>query len=280
MHLKILGILVLVIVGVGMLRLLPLHQAEPEIHVQAQAEPEIPLQVQAPVEIPTPLVVTPQKITPPKPPVAAEPEKPKPFLVTEKNARAELLAAQAATPLNPNIVRLALTAYEKAHSQKLVNKPMLTVIDYSKKSIEKRLWVFDLNTNELLIETYVTHGEGSGKKRARRFSNKEGTHRTSIGVFTTAETYRGVYGYALRLDGHEEGFNDQARKRAIVIHGADYVNEGYIEKHGRLGTSFACPAVDDAIAQQLIDTIKEGSLVLAFYPNKKWLKSSAFLDIE
>lgn len=211
------------------------------------------------------------------PPPIVKPKKAKPVVLSPKAKRAIALAAKA-SDLDPRVLELALTAHEEAKAKGLISKPLLTVIDYSKRSVEKRLWVFDLAKNELILETHVTHGEKSGKDRPIRFSNVEDSHQTSIGVFTTAEAYHGMYGYSLRLDGRERGINDKARKRAIVMHGADYATEQYIEKNGVLGTSWACPAVDDEIAEYLIEIIKEGSLIFAYYPDSDWLQNSKFLN--
>lgn len=193
-------------------------------------------------------------------------------------SKVSILAAKAPN-LDPKVLKLALTAHQEAKAKGLVKRPILTVIDYSKTSIEKRLWVFDLSKNKLIFETHVTHGENSGKIKSTRFSNINGSHQSSLGVFTTGETYYGSNGYSLRLDGHEKGVNSLARKRAIVVHGADYASEKFIKRNGRLGLSWACPAVDSKIARKLIDTIKNGSLIFAYYPDQKWLKSSSFLKI-
>jgi len=191
--------------------------------------------------------------------------------------KAAILASRAPS-LDPKVLELALSAHERAQAKGLVSKPVLTVIDYSKKSTEKRLWVFDLDKDKLLMETHVTHGEKSGKDLPTQFSNIDGSHQSSLGVFTTAETYQGQHGYSLRLDGHETGINDKARKRAIVVHGAEYASESYIKRKGTLGLSWACPAVDSKISRKLIDTIKNGSMIFAYYPDKGWLKSSSFLS--
>jgi hypothetical protein len=153
----------------------------------------------------------------------------------------------------------------------------LTVIDYSKPSTAKRMWVFDARSHELLYEELVAHGQGSGDNFANLFSNEPETHRSSVGLFVTGETYTGKNGYSLRLDGLDAGFNDHARARDIVIHGAPYVSNGFAAAHGRLGRSWGCPALDAAIAHQLIDRIKGGGLVFAYYPDQKWLKTSRYL---
>ena len=153
----------------------------------------------------------------------------------------------------------------------------LTIIDYSRPSSEKRLWVFDLKTHELLYEELVAHGQGSGGNLATLFSNADDTHQTSLGLFVTEGTYVGKNGYSLRLGGLDAGVNDRARERAIVIHGAPYVSEAFIRANGRLGRSWGCPAIRSNVARAMIDRVKEGGLVFAYYPDQHWLKSSKYL---
>jgi len=154
----------------------------------------------------------------------------------------------------------------------------LSVIDYSRPSTEPRLWVFDLARSRLLFEEWVAHGRNTGENLASRFSNSEGSYMSSLGGFQTEEAYVGHNGYSLRLRGLEQGFNDQAHERAIVIHGAPYVSNDLIRSQGRLGRSLGCPAVRPAVARQLIDTIRGGSFVFAYYPDRNWLQHSQLLD--
>lgn len=184
-----------------------------------------------------------------------------------------------ARSLNETVLRLALNAAACARrSGAIANDRLLTVIDYSKASTEPRLWVLDLERERVLFEELVAHGRGSGENFATRFSNLEGSHQTSLGLFRTADTYVGSNGYSLRLDGLEAGVNDRARERAIVMHGAPYVSEFNLRTLGRLGRSHGCPALRPAIARTVIDTIKQGSLVFAYYPDRQWLQGSRFLN--
>ena len=155
---------------------------------------------------------------------------------------------------------------------------VLTVIDYSRPSTEPRLFVIDMPAARVTFAERVAHGKGSGENATERFSNTMGSRMTSLGVFLAAEPYTGQHGLSLRLDGLEPGFNDRARERAIVMHGASYVNDAIVGAMGRLGRSWGCPAVRPEIAKKLIDTIKEGSLVVAYYPDAAWLEKSAFLN--
>ena len=185
---------------------------------------------------------------------------------------------QAAPKADPEVLALALEARTcAARNGTGTDATRLAVIDYSKPSTERRLWVFDLASARLLYDEHVAHGRGSGENLATSFSNTDGSHQTSLGLYTTAETYMGGNGYSLRMDGHEPGWNDNARNRLIVMHGAPYVNPLQARAQGRLGRSFGCPAVRPEVAKPMIDTLKQGQLVFAYAKNDKWLKGSRFL---
>jgi len=190
-------------------------------------------------------------------------------------------AFAAARLLDERVLGLALEAAACARDSRRIaldNPGLLTVIDYSKPSTEPRLWVLDLEHGQVLFEERVAHGRGSGENFATSFSNEAGSQQTSLGLFRTADAYDGANGYSLRLDGLEVGFNDRAHERAIVMHGAPYVGEASIELLGRLGRSHGCPALRPAIARTVIDAIKQGSLVFAYYPDARWLGGSEFLN--
>ncbi len=153
----------------------------------------------------------------------------------------------------------------------------LSVIDYSRPSTQPRLWVFDLTHARLLFEERVAHGRNTGENLATHFSNATGSYMSSLGAFVTQESYTGANGYSLRLHGLEPGFNDKARERAIVIHGAPYVSDALVRAQGRLGRSLGCPAVRTTVAQPLIDSIRGGSFLFAYYPDPGWLKQSRLL---
>jgi hypothetical protein len=180
--------------------------------------------------------------------------------------------------IDTDVFDLALGAASCAVKSGAVERPRtLTVIDYSKPSSQKRLWVYDLSTHELIYEELVAHGQGSGANVATEFSNTPDSHQTSLGLFVTEETYVGRNGYSLRLDGLDKGMNDRARERAIVMHGAPYVSPAFVKSNGRLGRSHGCPAVSDVVARELIDRVKGGGLVFAYYPDAEWLKTSRYL---
>lgn len=190
----------------------------------------------------------------------------------------QILKSQASN-IDDNVLRLSLIAYLNARKHGYANKQMLTVIDYSKPSFEKRLWVFDIQRGRTLFNTWVTHGKNSGGVNATSFSNHPGSLKSSIGVFQTADSYVGKNGYSLRLRGLEHGVNDYAYRRAIVIHGASYANADTIRTFGQIGRSWGCPAVGSDLAKPLINTIKDNSLVFAYYPDRKWLSNSRFLNV-
>jgi hypothetical protein len=148
----------------------------------------------------------------------------------------------------------------------------LAVIDYSLPSTAKRLWVLDVEREALLFHEHVTHGSGTGDNMARRFSNVEGSFATSLGLFRTAETYMGGNGYSMRMDGLDPGFNDNARQRAIVMHGAWYANPDLIAKQGRLGRSQGCPALREGIARTVIDILKHQQLLFSYADDAQFLQ--------
>lgn len=189
----------------------------------------------------------------------------------------EKLSRQAPA-LNKSVLHKAIAAMDCAISGGLQPADRLAVIDFSLPSSEPRLWIFDLPNKSLLLEELVAHGKNSGDNFATAFSNTEGSHQSSIGLFRAQESYVGRHGYSLRMDGLEPGINDKARDRAIVIHGADYVDPDWIERHGRIGRSQGCPAVRQEVAGQVVDNLKGGQFVFSYYPDKDWLRTSSYLN--
>lgn len=186
--------------------------------------------------------------------------------------------SELAPSADRNVIKLALEATRCASASGIAQPQRLAVIDYSRPSHEPRLWIFDLAEERLIFEELVAHGKNTGDTMARNFSNKVNSLATSIGLFRTGGTYMGSNGYSLRMDGLDPGFNDRAKERAIVMHGAPYVSKDFINAHGRIGRSWGCPAVRSAIAKRLIDIMKDGQLVFSYYPDSGWLKSSPFLN--
>jgi hypothetical protein len=173
--------------------------------------------------------------------------------------------AQGAEGLSPKVLAMALNAVSSARDHGITGKSeLLTVIDYSLPSTQPRLWVLDLSQGKVLFHELVAHGAGSGEKFATHFSNVNDSRATSLGLFVTGETYEGGNGYSLKLKGLEEGINDRAEERHIVMHGAWYVSADHAQQYGMLGRSWGCPALPQADAKPVIDTIKGGSFVFAY----------------
>jgi hypothetical protein len=172
----------------------------------------------------------------------------------------------------------ALKGYQHLVDKGLLDKDgLLTIIDFSQSSKNKRLYVLDLTGVRLLFNTYVAHGRRSGGEYATSFSNRNRSNKSSLGFYITRNTYTGGDGYALRLEGLDKGFNDKALPRGIVLHGSWYVNEQYLTSHGLMGRSLGCPAVPMEEHEQIIDSIKEGSCVFMYYPDKIYLHKSTVL---
>lgn len=157
---------------------------------------------------------------------------------------------------------------------------LLTVCDFSLSSTEKRLWVIDLNQKKILFNSLVAHGKNTGAEYAQKFSNTESSYQSSLGFYITESTYQGSNGFSLKLLGMDSGYNDAALRRAIVMHGADYVSEDFIKTQKRIGRSWGCPAIPRALAEPIINTIKEKSCLFIYYPDPQYLSSSEWLKAE
>ena len=182
-----------------------------------------------------------------------------------------------APQLNRKVLTYALTAYVNASNKGAVKKPVLTVIDYSLPSSKQRMWVFDMNKEKLLYNTYVAHGQNSGMNVPTHFSNRSSSKETSLGTFVTKDTYIGSKGYSLNLQGLEKGFNDNAYSRRVVVHGAWYVEPSFIKHSGRAGRSWGCPSIARSLALPVINAIKGGSVIFAYYPDKNYFSHSHFV---
>jgi hypothetical protein len=181
--------------------------------------------------------------------------------------------------LSPAVLNLAMSAVSCAGKLGAVTPPTtLTVIDYSRPSIEPRLWVFDLHSGALLFAELVAHGKNTGENIAKHFSDAPDSRESSLGLFVAGETYIGEHGYSLRLDGLEPGFNGHARERALVIHGASYVSATLGAAQGRIGRSWGCPALPTDVAPRVIDAIRGGGVIFSYYPDPQWLGGSRFLN--
>lgn len=187
------------------------------------------------------------------------------------------MALPVAKNINPKVLELAINAYHNARKKGLDTREILTIVDYSLPSSEKRMWVLNLNNMHLVHYSFVTHGSGSGLLYARHFSNTPGTYMSSLGLFLTKQSYNGQVGHALRLEGLEDGINDNVEQRGIVVHGAEYADKSFIEQYGRLGRSEGCFALPAATYNNIIDYIQGGTLIFAYYPDQHWLQQSRYL---
>jgi hypothetical protein len=184
--------------------------------------------------------------------------------------------SKTAPTIKKSVLKTALTAYKKATETGSVKKPILTVIDYSLPSSKQRMWIFDVQRERLLYNTHVAHGKNSGETTPNHFSNRSSSKETSLGTYITRDTYFGSKGYSLNLMGLEKGFNDNAYERRVVLHGAWYVEPGFIKKAGHAGRSWGCPSVAKSLAKPIINTVKGGSVIFAYYPDQNYLSHSRF----
>ena len=162
--------------------------------------------------------------------------------------------------------------------QLLRNTDFITIVDFSKPSTQQRLFVINLTSGKVLFNTLVAHGRNTGLQYATEFSNKTSSLESSLGFYITMDTYIGNNGYSLKLNGCEKGFNDKALKRNIVLHGAAYVSNEFIQQNGYLGRSYGCPAVPLKLTEEIINTIKDGACLFIYHPGKKYLQQSVFIN--
>jgi hypothetical protein len=200
----------------------------------------------------------------------------KPPLLIEKFIGAN--AENAHELPSTDLLQTALSGYDLLKEEHTIHRPeVITIIDFSLPSNKERLWVLDLVEAKVLFHCLVSHGRNSGEIMAQKFSNKPGSYASSPGFYTTGETYFGKHGFSLRLNGIENGINDKARERAIVIHGADYVSPEFIKKNGRLGRSLGCPAIPEKLSKEIIETIKDGTCLFVYAPLESYLSNSPII---
>lgn len=177
------------------------------------------------------------------------------------------------------VIQLAISGYMSLVEEgKIDMGSPLSIIDFSLPSSKERLWIIDLEEGKLLYHSLVSHGRNSGDLMANKFSNVNSSFMSSLGFYVTGETYQGKHGYSLRLDGVEKGFNDLARERAIVIHGADYANRDFVKSTGRLGRSLGCPALPMGLHKEIINTIKDGSCLFIYGKDSNYLNKSPLIN--
>ncbi len=178
--------------------------------------------------------------------------------------------------LNEEVVLYAINGYRKLEAQGKVNTPLLTIIDMEQSSRQKRMYIIDMEKEELVWNTFVSHGKNSGIDKATRFSNAINSNQSSLGFYVTANTYHGKHGLSLRLRGQENGFNHNAEARAIVVHGADYVNPSRVNS-GYMGRSLGCPALPSNESAKVINMIKDGSVMFIYHPTSSYVNGSAMI---
>ncbi len=200
----------------------------------------------------------------------------------QKNAVLQLQANKkdplSISSINPKVLSLALKAYNKAKNAGVGSKGFLTIVDYSMPSTARRMWVINMHTNTVVHHTHVAHGTASGENYAHKFSNNHGSHMSSLGAFVTGKMYDGQHGRSLELHGLDGKFNSNAYSRRIVVHAAHYVDDHVIKRIGRLGRSFGCLALGKHVAHDIMRTIKDGSVIFCYYPDKNWLQGSTILN--
>jgi len=181
--------------------------------------------------------------------------------------------------LSQKAFEYAWRGYSKLQKRGMLhNSNILSICDFSQSSSEQRMYVIDVRSRKLLYRTYVAHGINSGEAFANSFSNRPESCKSSLGFYITQRTYTGINGLSLRIEGVDRGFNDQASKRAIVIHGATYVSERILHKYGVMGTTFGCPAIPAELSTEIIPLVKNGSCFFIYYPSKKYLAESPVLN--
>jgi L,D-transpeptidase catalytic domain len=207
------------------------------------------------------------------------------LLLSEINIENKTIAAAYET-MHLNEFGLSIQTFEYAIkgfnylvlNGRLAKDNIISIVDFSLPSSKKRLFVIDLNNCQVLFNTYVAHGVNSGKEYANQFSNKPSSYKSSLGFYETQNTYIGGHGYSLRLEGLENGINDNASNREIVIHGAAYVNESLIKAQGYIGRSWGCPALPESLYKPIIDKIKNGSCLFIYSPANSYLQKSKIIN--
>ena len=178
-----------------------------------------------------------------------------------------------------DVFQIGFAGYcELENNGKIPNERILTLIDFRKSGNERRMWVIDLVDKKVLYHTLVAHGRNSGELYASKFSNILNSNQSSLGFYLTGSVYSGKHGTSLKLKGLEKGINDNASQRAIVMHGAEYVSEKFIEKAGRLGRSFGCPAIPMEIHEQVIRLLADGTCLFIYYPDVSYQDHSIFFN--
>jgi len=201
------------------------------------------------------------------------------LFITHLESEAKSLSAKTEQHLDWHIIKLGLIAYNNAVRRGITRRKLLTIVDFSKPSTERRFYTFDLQKHKILYHELVAHGKYSGGKHAVSFSNDHNSHKTSLGVYVTESTYLGKQGFSLRLHGLERGYNDNVKARGVVVHGSRYVSDEFIKVAGQLGRSYGCLALDHKRSGPIINMIKDGTLIMVYHPASSWVENSHMLRV-
>ncbi|AFM03122.1 Ykud domain-containing protein [Bernardetia litoralis DSM 6794] len=176
--------------------------------------------------------------------------------------------------------RTAYIGYLNLEAKDKLKKEILTILDFTKSSLFERMWIIDIKNRKLIRRELVAHGKNSGHDMVTSFSNKLHSNQSSMGFYVTDAPYIGSNGISLLINGMDKGYNDQARNRSVVMHGADYVNPKTMNRNGRLGRSFGCPAVEKAKAKEIINYVKNGSCLFIYFKDTNYLASSKWINLD
>ena len=184
--------------------------------------------------------------------------------------------------LSFNVFKYAVSGYYNIDAEKRFapGRTKLAICDFRQPSNKKRLYIVDLASKQVIFNTYVAHGKNSGLVYAQSFSNSPETLQSSLGFYITEEVYYGANGYSLRMEGLDRGYNDRAKERAIVLHGAPYVGESFITQSGRAGRSWGCPAVPLELSHEIIDAMRWGNCLFIYSDDTNYLNSSRYVNIQ
>lgn len=215
-----------------------------------------------------------------------KPTEPKKLIAAAAESTFEMKAEKIYSNLQSNNLSMpkmesftkALQGFYALKAKGTIKKDILTIVDFTLSSNTKRMWIIDMATNTVLYNSLVAHGRNTGEEFAKDFSNANSSYKSSLGFYATGEVYQGKHGFSLRLDGLEKGINDNARSRAVVIHGADYVAEDFIKAHGRLGRSQGCPALPVGITKEVINIIKDKSCLFIYHPSTNYKTATKLIS--
>ncbi|MDP1574342.1 MAG: murein L,D-transpeptidase catalytic domain family protein [Coxiellaceae bacterium] len=178
--------------------------------------------------------------------------------------------------LSPQVLFAGLRAYDHLRTEGLDNRHLLTIVDFNRPSNKRRLWILNVKNGDTQYFTYVAQGQNTGINVAKHFSNQFGSHESSIGVYLTGKIYYGVDGQSMRIYGLDDGFNSNVYQRDVVMHPAWYVSHSFAQKYNRIGNTYGCFGLNKKLAPKIISEIEDGTVMVAYYPNKKWLATSAY----